>query len=328
MKAIQISRTGGAEVLELIELPDPVPGPGEVLVEATAIGVNYFDVLIRTGRYRWMPALPFVLGNEMSGRVAAVGSEVTKLKVGQRVFIAGYEIGNRGGLYARFAAVPEDAAILLPASIGDDEATALTNYQLAHILMYHAARGVQAHTAVVYGAAGGVGSALIDVANKAGVQVIGTAGSEEKCEFIRRRGAAHAVNYNTQNVVERVNALTAHGADIVFDHVAGKAFTEGLKMIAPLGMIVSYAVLGGAPEDDLFKAMRANIEVSPAVRCFTMHSYDHRPEPRREAMVAAVDLLAGGVNPAIAASFPLIEAARAHELVESRKAMGKIVLKP
>jgi len=122
--------------------------------------------------------------------------------------------------------------------------------------------------------------------------------------------------------------LTLHGADIVFDHVAGKAFTEGLKMMAPLGIIVSYAVLGGAPEDDLFKAMRANIEASPAVRCFTMHSYDHMPQPRREAMAAAVELLAGGIKPAIAASFPLSEAARAHELVESRKAMGKIVLKP
>ena len=110
MKAIQISRTGGSDVLELVDVPDPVPGPGEVLVEAAAIGVNYFDLLIRTGRYRWMPALPFVLGNEMSGRVAALGSGVTKLKVGQRVFIAGYEIGNRGGLYAQYAAVPEDAA--------------------------------------------------------------------------------------------------------------------------------------------------------------------------------------------------------------------------
>jgi NADPH2:quinone reductase len=129
-------------------------------------------------------------------------------------------------------------------------------------------------------------------------------------------------------VVERVNALTAHGADIVFDHVAGKAFTEGLKMVAPLGMIVSYAVLAGVPEDDLFKAMRVNIEASPAVRCFTMHTYDHMPGPRREAMQAAIDLLAGGVSPAIAERLSLGEAARAHELVESRRAIGKIVLKP
>ena len=328
MKAIQISRTGGSDVLELVDAPDPAPGPGEVLVKADSIGVNYFDLLIRTGRYRWMPALPFILGNEMSGTVVAAGAGVTKLKVGQRVFISGYEIGNRGGLYAQFAAVPEDAALPLPDSIGDDEATALTNYQLAHILLHHAARGVKPETVVVFGAAGGVGSALVDTARRAGAEVIGTAGSDEKCEFIRSRGAAHAVNYNTQNVVERVNAVTLRGADIVFDHVAGKAFTEGLKMIAPLGMIVSYAVLGGVPEDDLFKAMRANIEASPAVRCFTMHSYDHMPAPRREAMAAAVDLLAGGIKPAIAATFPLAEAARAHEFVESRKAIGKIVLKP
>ena len=159
--------------------------------------------------------------------------------------------------------------------------------------------------------------------------VIGTAGSDQKCEFVRNRGAMHAINYNTQNVVERVNALTLRGADIVFDHVAGKAFTDGLKMIAPLGMIVSYAVLGGVPEDDLFKAMRTNIEASPAVRCFTMHTYDHMPEPRREAMQSAIDLISSGkVRPAIAAQFALAEAARAHQLVESRKAMGKVVLKP
>ena len=132
MKAIQISRTGGRDVLEHVEVPTPKPGPGEVLVKAEAIGVNYFDLLIRTGKYRWMPKLPFVLGNEMSGRVAAVGANVRALKVGDPVFIAGYEIGNRGGLYAEYAAVPEEAAFLLQSGIDLDEATALTNYQLAN----------------------------------------------------------------------------------------------------------------------------------------------------------------------------------------------------
>ena len=111
-----------------------------------------------------------------------------------------------------------------------------------------------------------------------------------------------------------------HGADILFDHVAGKAFTDGVKMVAPLGMIVSYAVLGGIPQCDLFAAMRANIEASPAVRCFTMHTYDHMPEPRREAMRAR-DRSAGqaACGPPIAARFPLAEAARAHELIETRE---------
>ena len=292
MKAIQISRTGGIEVLEPVELPTPSPGPGEVLVKATAIGVNYFDTMIRTGRYRWMPKLPFVLGNEMSGTVAALGAGVTTLKVGQPVFIAGYEIGNRGGLYAEYAAVPEKAAWPLPPGVGPEAATALTNYQLAWILLHHAARGVTPHTVVVYGAAGGVGTALIDVARLAGATVIGTAGSADKCAVVKARGAAHAIDYKSESVIERVQALTGgHGADIVFDHVAGKAFTDGLKMVAPLGMIVSYAVLGGMPETDLFKEMRANIEKSPAVRCFTMHTYDHMEEPRREAMARAVELL-------------------------------------
>ena len=330
MKAIQISRTGGPDVLDLVDVPTPAPGPGEVLVKAEAIGVNYFDTMIRTGRYRWMPKLPFVLGNELAGEVAATGPGVHDLNVGEKVFIAGYEIGNRGGLYAEYAAVPEAAALPLPASVGADEATTLTNYQLAIILLHHAARGIAPKTVVVYGAAGGVGTALIDVARQAGASVIGTAGSAEKCAFIRERGAAHAIDYSKEPVVERVLAITAgRGADIVFDHVAGKPFTDGLKMVAPVGMIVSYAVLGGMPESDLFKEMRGNIEKSPAVRCFTMHTYDHMEEPRREALMRALDLLAGGqVKPAIAARFPLKDARRAHELIESRRATGKIVLKP
>jgi NADPH2:quinone reductase len=277
-----------------------------------------------------MPKLPFVPGNEMSGHVAAVGSGVRRLAVGQRVFVAGYDIGNRGGLYAEYAAVPEAAALPLPAAIGPDEATTLTNYQLAVILLHHAARGITPRTVVVYGAAGGVGTALIDVARVAGATVIGTAGSAEKCAFVRSRGAAHAVNYQTEAVVERVNAITGgRGADIVLDHVAGKAFTDGLKMVAPLGMIVSYAVLGGMPETDLFAAMRANVERSPAVRCFTMHTYDHMEEPRREAMARALELLGSGqVRPAIGARLPFAEARRAHELIEARTVMGKIVLKP
>jgi NADPH2:quinone reductase len=330
MKAIQISRTGGPEVLDYVEVPTPSPGPGEVLVKADAIGVNYFDTMIRTGKYRWMPKLPFVPGNEMSGRIVAVGPGVRVLSVGQPVFIAGYEIGNRGQLYAEYAAVPELAAFALPQDVGLDEATTLTNYQLAIILLHHAARGVAPENVVVYGAAGGVGTALVDVARLAGAMVIGTAGSAEKCAFVRAHGAALAIDYVRENVVERVLSFTdGRGADIIFDHVAGKAFTDGLKMLAPLGMIVSYAVLGGTPDTDLFAAMRANIEKSPAVRCFTMHTYDHMEVPRREALARAVELLGSGeVKPAIAARMPLAEARRAHALIESRSAMGKIVLKP
>jgi NADPH2:quinone reductase len=329
MKAVQISRTGGPDVLEYVDLPTPDPGDGEVLIETEAAGVQLFDLLIRTGRYRWMPDLPFVPGNELVGRVAALGPGAGRLKVGQRVLVVGYDIGNRGGLYADHAAVPEAAVWPLPDAVDPVAATTLTNYQLAWILMFHAARGVEPRTVVVHGAAGGVGTALTDVARLHGAEVIGLAGSAAKCDFVRTRGA-HAIDHSRESAVELVEELTGgHGADLILDNVAGPGFTDNLKMIAPLGMVVSYGLLGGMPEDDLFAAMRANLDASPAVRCFTMHTYDHLPEPRREAMERAVGLLADGrVEPAIAARIPLAEAAEAHRLIESRTAMGKVVLTP
>ena len=329
MKAIQISRTGSADVLEHVELPNPEPGPGEVLVRARAIGVNYFDLLIRTGRYRWMPKLPFVLGNEMSGHVAAIGAGVKKLRSGQKVFVAGYDLGNRGGLYAEYVTAPEDAVWPLPEGVDFDDAVTLTNYQLAWLLLHRAARGVEAKAVVVLGAAGGVGTALIDVAHLAGAEAIGVAGGAEKCAFVRARGAT-AIDHRGENLVERVRAITnGRGADLVFDHIAGKELPERLKMLAPLGMLVSYGLLGGMPESDLFAAMRGTLEASPAVRCFTMHTLDHWPELRREAMEPAIEMLASGrVKPAIAARLPLAEARKAHTMIEERKAMGKVILTP
>ena len=328
MKAIQISRTGGAEVLELVDLPNPVAAPGEVLVRARAIGVNYFDLLIRTGRYRWMPKLPFVLGNEMSGQVAAIGVGVRKLHLGQKVFVAGYDLGNRGGLYAEYVAAPEGAVWPLPEDVDFDESVTLTNYQLAWLLLHRAARGIEAKTVVVLGAAGGVGTALIDVARLAGAEAIGVVGGVDKLAFLKSRGVLAAIDYQRDNVLDRVRAVTnGRGADIVFDHIAGKDLPDRLKLLAPLGMLVSYGLLGGMPEGELFSAMRGNLEASPAVRCFTMHTLDHWPEPRREAMEEAIEMLASGrVKPAIAARLPLAQARDAHALIEERKAMGKVVL--
>ena len=329
MKAIQISRTGGPEVLELVELPIPEPGPGEVLVRTRAIGVNFFDLLIRTGRYRWMPKLPFIPGNESSGQIAATGAGVKRLRSGQKVFVAGYDLGNKGGLYAEYVKAPEDAIWPLPEGIDFDEATALTNYQLAWILLNKAARGVEPKTVVVLGAAGGVGSALMDLARLAGASVIGVAGGAEKCAFVHARGGT-PIDHRGENVIERVRALTdGRGADLVFDHLAGKELPLRVKMLAPLGMHVSYGLINGMPDSDLFAAMRGHLEASPAVRCFTMHTLDHWPEPRREAMEQAIEIFASGrVKPAIAARLPLADAAKAQSLIEERKAAGKVVLLP
>jgi NADPH2:quinone reductase len=329
LQAIQISRTGAPDVLESVSLPTPVPAANEVLIKAHSIGVNFFDILIRTGRYPWMPDLPFVPGNDMSGHIAALGPGAGKFTVGQPVFVTGYDLDHGGGLYAEYVSVPQDAVWALPDSVDLEQATALTNYQLAWLLLHTAARGVEPQTGLVHGAAGGVGTALADVSRIAGAKVIGVAGSATKCDFVRKRGATHAVDPNAGPLVERVMALTeGRGADIVFDHVAGKNFTDGLKMLAPFGVIVSYGLLGGMPETNLFKEMRGLVARSPAVRCFSIHSYDDNPAPRRAAMERAIELLAGGkVKPAIADRIPLAQAARAHEMLERRGALGKIVLK-
>jgi NADPH2:quinone reductase len=159
--------------------------------------------------------------------------------------------------------------------------------------------------------------------------VIGVAGGAEKCEFVRARGGT-PVDHRGENVIERVREITnGRGADIVFDHLAGAALPGRVKMLAPLGMLVSYGLINGMPDADLFAAMRGHLEASPAVRCFTMHTLDHWPEPRREAMENAIEILAGGkVKPAIAARLPLADAAKAQSLIEERKAMGKVVLIP
>jgi NADPH2:quinone reductase len=326
MKAVQIHATGGPEVLRAVDMPQPVPGAGEVLVRAHAIGVGKPDVLMRTGVYKWMPPLPAVPGAEMSGRIEALGEGVAGFRIGQPVLV--YHFGGR--CYAEFAAVPAQAVSALPEHVDLDDAVSIPNYQVAWALLNEAARGVKTKTLYVNGAAGGVGSAIIQLCGLAGITVVAGASSDEKCAFARSQGATHTVNYSRENVIERVLALTeGHGVDLILDHIVGPKFTHNLAMIAPLGMIVSFNVLGGLPEQDLFRALRANLAKSAAVRCFTMHSYDHDPEGRRRVAAAVLDLFAQGkVRPPVHRVLPLAEARRAHEMLDARTVLGKLLLRP
>lgn len=330
MKAIQIKVTGGPEVLELVDIARPVPAPGEVLVRSVAIGVGKPDVLMRTGAYRWMPPLPATPGAEMTGIVEALGDGVAaqhpQLRVGVAVLV--YHLKGRG--YAEFAAVPAADVTPLPDSIDLDAAVSIPNYQVAWALIYRAARGVDIRSVYVNGAAGGIGSAVIQLCKVAGFKVIGGAGSATKCAFAMAQGATHAIDYSRENVVERVLELTdGEGVDLILDHVVGKNFTDSLDMLANLGMIVSFNALGGTPEKELFREMRAHLPKSPAVRCFTMHAYDHDPVGKRQVRDTVLDLFARGlVHPPIHDRLPLGEARRAHELLDARAVMGKLLLKP
>jgi NADPH2:quinone reductase len=324
MKAIQIKVTGGPEVLELVELPKPVPAAGQVLVRTEAIGVGKPDVLMRTGVYRWMPPLPATPGAEAAGSIEAIGAGVSGLVVGQPVLV--YRM--TGGCYAAYVCVDVGDVMPLPANVSFDDAVSIPNYRVAWALLHEAARGNDTRTVYVNGAAGGMGCAIIQLCCLEGITVIAGASSDEKCAFARAQGAQHTINYSREHVATRVLELTdGHGVNLSLDHIIGKDFTDNLKMLAPLGLIVSFNALGGFPEKDLFREMRANLPRSPGVRCFTMHSFDHDATGRQRITDNVMKLFAAGqVRPPIYQRLPLAEARRAHQMLDAREVLGKLVL--
>lgn len=326
MKAIQFSETGGPEVLEYVDLPDPTAGPGEVLVRAHAFGVGKPDVLLRSGVYKWMPELPAVIGNEMTGHVVGVGTGVSHLALGQAVLV----FGTGGGRHAEFNSVPADIVTALPGGVDLDAAVCIPNYAIAWCLLKEACAGTDVRSVYVNGAAGGVGSAVIDLCKLEGIEVIAGASSDAKCAFAADLGAAHTINYTTGNVADLVLDLTGgRGVDLVLDQLVGPDFADNLRMLAPLGMILSFNALAGLPEKELFAEMRAHLGKSPAVRCFSWHSYDANPEARARVLGEVVDRFAdGGLIPPIHATLPLADARKAHEMLDARDILGKVVLKP
>src|SRR5437762_3819728 len=257
MKAILLRRTGGPSVLEYVELATPRPGEGEVLVRADTIGVSMPEVLVRKGAYAWMPPLPAIPGIEMSGRIVECGSNVADRAVGDQVFVSARDLPVRAGCYAEYIAVPTRAAHPLPPGCDLEAAACLSNYQVAYHLLHTASRGVEAKTVLVHTAAGGVGSAAVQLALIAGMRVIGSTGSDAKTAAIRGLGAHHAVNYRSEDVVVRVREATERrGVDLILDPIGGKGFVRNFAMLAPLGLVVSYGRLDGPPDPDFVASMR------------------------------------------------------------------------
>ncbi len=285
---------------------------------------------MRKGTYAWMPPLPAIPGIEMSGTVAACGADVAGRAVGDKVFVSARDLPVRAGCYAEYIAVPAFAAHLLPSACDLEAAACLSNYQVAYHIVHTAARGVDAKTVLVHTAAGGVGSAAVQLALIAGRRVIGVAGSEAKRQAVLGLGAAAAINYRAEDVVARVHEATGgQGADLILDPIGGKGFGRNFAMLAPLGLVVSYGRLDGPPDPSFVAAMREHHAVSPAVRFFTIHSFDDRPDIRAAATGALIDHLAAGrIRPLIHARLPLSEARRAHAMLESGEVIGKLLLQP
>lgn len=327
MKAIYVRVPGGPEALEVVTLPTPQPGPGEVRVRAGAIGVGRPDVLIRTGAYKWMPPLPVIPGSEMAGVVDAIGPDVERLKVGQRVLISARELKQRANCYAEYIVVPEDAPFLLPPQIAPVDALSLPNLQLANALLEE----VPSHAKMMLlpGAAGGVASMLTQLAHSRGIEVIGTASSPEKRSFASANGVSAFVDPGP-SMPEQVRDLTGgSGVDLAFDHLGADSIVQCLRSLAPLGLLVSYNVIKGPPARDMFEEMRSLLGRSLTLRTFSMHTFDQVAETRRALMHKAIEQLASArVKAPSPQIFGFHEIQRAHELLDAGAGIGKMVVIP
>lgn len=330
MKAIQITRTGGPEVLQYVDTPTPRPGPDEVLIKAHAIGVCMPETLVRKGAYRWMPPLPVIPGIEMSGTVVEAGSRVRSLRVGQPVFASAREFKERAGCYAEYLAAGERAVYALPEGIDLDQAAGLSNYQVAWHLLNSALKGFQYESVLVLAAAGGVGTALVQLAKAAGKRVIGVVSSDARAAFARAQGAGAVIDRKRGNIVGEVKQLTAgRGVDLVLDPVGGAGMVALFDCLDRFGQLILYGRLEGPPQGNLHGAIEKAPVRSLGFRHFTMHTMDDWPELRARATHELIRMLnEGTIQVPIHERIPLAEAPRAHRLFESGQVMGKLIMKP
>jgi NADPH2:quinone reductase len=331
MKIVQFAEPGPPSVLKYVDAPIPDPKPGEVLVRAHSIGVGIPDINIRKGTYGWMPDLPCTPGTEMSGTIEKLGPGVTERKLGQRVIVTARERPQRGGCYAEYIATAAEGTFIVPDGADMEAGATLANYQVAYHLMKDGARARPGDSVLVWGAAGGMGNALIDIAKADGLMVIGVASGADRCRFAKDMGADHVIDRKAERVPERVMEITqGRGVDIIVDPVAGDTIGANVKMLAVMGMLLIYGGLGGREKgDQITDALRGAMGRCPAIRRFSIHYLDHMPEPRRAGMRALLDMLARGqLKPRIGARLKLSEAAKAHEMMETSAVMGKLILQP
>ena len=338
MKAVLLRVPGGPDALEVVELPTPEPLPGQVLVQAQAIGVGRPDVMIRTGKYKWMPPLPAVIGNEMCGVVAVLGQGVGREWLGRQVLVSARELDTRGGCYAEQMVLPVESLIALPDGLDAAHAVCLPNYQLAWGLLHDATRGRLPRSVYLNGAAGGVGSALIDLCQQLGITVIAGAGSEEKRRFALSLGARAAVDTSVAAGAEMpahalaqqiLDATAGRGVDVAYDHVCGPHVGDHLAALAPFGLLVSYNALRGLPGQDVFAALRGHASHAPGIVTYNMHAYDGDRDARRALLRTPMEWMAQGrLRPKIDRTLPISGASEAHRLLDARSVLGKLVLLP
>ncbi len=321
--AVRVHQYGGPEVLTLEEIDLPPPGPGEVRVRQTAIGVNYIDTYFRSGAYK-APMLPFTAGNEAAGAVTALGEGVTGFAVGDRV---AYVVAL--GCYAAERNVPAAMAVKLPEGVSDETAAAMMLKGLTAEYLLHRTYKVQrGDTILMHAAAGGVGLILCQWAKHLGATVIGTVGSEEKAELARRNGCDHTILYRRENVAERVAEITGgKKCPVVYDGVGKTTFEGSLDSLAPLGILASFGSSSGPV--DAFNLSVLGPKGSLYVTRPTLFTFIPKRAWLEEMAANLFGVVASGaVEIAINRRAKLSEAVDVHRSLEGRETTGAIVMTP
>jgi NADPH:quinone reductase len=322
MKAIQVQKTGGLEVLTLVDLSIPKPKANEAVVKIAASGINFIDVYFREGRY---PAtLPFVDGQEAAGTVTEVGSEVKSVKPGDRVAYS-----NVIGSYAEYAAVPAERLVQVPDKISDQQAAAaMLQGMTAHYLINTTYPLKKGETALIHAAAGGVGLLLVQMAKNIGARVIGTAGSEEKAKLARDAGADEVIIYTNQDFEAETKRLTENkGVHVVYDGVGKSTFEKGLNVLRPRGYMVLFGGASGAvsPFDPIALSQKGSLFVT---RPSLVHYIATRQELEHRSSDVFNMIVAGKLKLRVGHVYKLEEVQQAHRDLEGRKTTGKILLVP
>jgi NADPH2:quinone reductase len=318
MKAIQVHRFGGPEVLELHEIPTPKPGAGQVLVRVQAIGVNPYDTYMRSGTYAIKPQLPYIPGSDAAGTVEAIGDGVKKVRPGDRVYTA----KTLSGAYAEFALTEESQVEPLPQKISFAQGSGLwVPYGTAYTALYHHARARAGETLLVHGASGGVGLAAVQFASAAGMTVLGTASSQRGLDLIVKEGANKAFDHSKPQHADEILKFTdGRGVDVILEMAAHINLATDLKLLAHEGRVI---VIGN----------RGEITINPrdlmsrraSARGFTLWAATQSEVADIHAAIAA-GLGNGTLRPVVGKEFPLKDAGLAHQEVVAPGSAGKVVL--
>ncbi len=336
MKAIQLVKYGKAtNAFKVVDLPEPQAGPNEVCIKVEYSGLNFADVIARRGLYPDAPKNPAVLGYDVAGTVVSVGSDVSTFKPGDRVTAL-----SRFGGYAEYVTTMQEGVSVIPDDMPGDLATALaTQACTAYFAAEYMVSMRTGDKVLVHAAAGGVGSIICQLAKYRNCTIFGTA-SPSKQEYLNTIGVDHYINYRSSDFEKEILKITGKpNLDFAFDSVGGSTFKKSLKLLQPCGSIVSFGAASQLKGNNKLKAIAAALGFgffSPIQYLMKSQSLiavnmlrvaDYKPEIFKDVLSNVCDLAAKGIiKPELAAVYPADDIATAHDFLESRKSIGKVVL--